>query len=125
MVAAAPRASTPRILIIEDQLEAHESLRVLLAIHGCDVRVASDAVEAVRQAVGWRPKVVISDIGLPGLDGWELGRQMRAGLGASAFLVAVTGHGAPSDLKRSYEAGYNAHLTKPTDLKELLRLIGM
>ena len=102
-----------------------ESLRVLLAIHGCEVRVAGDAVEAMRQAVGWRPEVVISDIGLPGLDGWQLGRQMRTGLGENAFLVAVTGHATSSDRQRSLEAGYNAHLTKPADLKELLRVIGM
>jgi DNA-binding response OmpR family regulator len=125
MVTAAPCAGIRRVLIIEDQLEARDSLRVLLSIHGCDVRVASDAREAVRQTVGWRPEVVISDIGLPDLDGWELGKQMRAGLGDKTFFVAVTGHGHPSDMQRSREAGFDAHLTKPADLKALLRLIGM
>ena len=125
MFTAATRANNPRVLIIEDQLDAQDSLRVLLAIHGCEVRVAADAQEAVRQTVGWRPEVVISDIGLPDLDGWQLGKQIRAGLGESAFLVAVTGHGDPASLQRSHEAGFNAHLTKPTDLKALLRLIGM
>jgi len=116
--------SITRVLVIEDHAEARESLRVLLSIHGCEVRVAKDALEGVRQAIGWRPNVVISDIGLPDLDGWQLGRQMRAGLGEDALLVAVTGFGQFSDQQRSREAGFDAHLTKPTDLKALLRVIG-
>jgi CheY-like chemotaxis protein len=113
------------VLIVEDHLDARESLRVLLSIHGCDVRVAGDALEGVRLALIWRPGVVISDIGLPDLDGWQLARQVRAGLGAKALLVAVSGSSQPSDQQRSHDAGYDAHLAKPADLKALLRLIGI
>jgi CheY-like chemotaxis protein len=67
--------------------------------------------------------VVISDINLPLLDGWQLGRQLRAGLGDKAFLVAVTGSGRPGDEQRSREAGFDAHLSKPADPRTLLQLL--
>lgn len=115
----------PRVLIVEDHTDASESLRVLLSIHGCEVRVADNGLDGVRQAFVWRPEVVISDIGLPSLDGWQVGRQLRAGLGDSALLVAVTGYGQPDDLQRSLESGFNAHLTKPADPRAILRLLGL
>jgi CheY-like chemotaxis protein len=125
MLTTTPRTAQTRVLVIEDQTDTRESLRILLSIHGCDVRVAGDALEGVRQAADWQPEVVISDIGLPGLDGWELGRQMRARLGEKAFLVAVSGYAQPADQQRSHEAGYDVHLNKPADVKALLRLIGI
>lgn len=125
MEATLPRSDARRVLVIEDQPDARESLRVLLSIHGLDVRVAADALDGVRQALEWRPDVVISDIDLPGLDGWELGRQVRAGLGETAFLVAVSGMGRLADQERSMESGYNAHIAKPADLEQLLGLLRM
>jgi DNA-binding response OmpR family regulator len=125
MPATLPRTDTRRVLIIEDHADSRDSLRVLLTIHGCEVRVAADALDGVRQAIDWRPDVVISDINLPGLDGWQLARQVRAGLGEGVFLVAVSGMGRLDDQRRSIEAGFNAHLAKPTDLNELLGLLRM
>ena len=72
----------------------------------------------------WRPDVVISDIGLPALDGWELGRRVRAALGERAILVALTGYAQPADRERSLAAGYNHHLVKPVEPELLLRLLG-
>ncbi len=113
----------PRVLVVEDHDDARESLRVLLSIYGCDVRVAGDGLDGVRQAFTWRPEVVISDIDLPSLDGWQVGRQLRAGLGDKAFLVAVTGSARPGDAQRSREAGFDAHLSKPADPRTLLQLL--
>src|SRR4051812_39026503 len=72
MTATPPRTDTRRVLIVEDHADSRDSLRVLLSIHGCEVRVAANALDGVRQAIDWRPDVVISDINLPGLDGWQL-----------------------------------------------------
>src|SRR5262245_37039687 len=125
MEATLPRTDAQRVLIVEDHAESRDSLRVLLSIHGCDVRVAENALDGVRQAIDWRPDVVISDINLPGLDGWQVGRQVRAGLGEGVFLVAVSGMGRLDDQRRSLEAGFNAHLAKPPDLNDLLGLLRM
>lgn len=121
MVSASP--ATSRVLVIEDHPDSRESLRVLLSLHGCDVRVAGDGLEGLRLALEWRPEVIISDIGLPILDGWEVGRKVRAALGEAVFLIAVTGYGQPSDYERSFAEGFNAHLTKPADLGKLLSLL--
>lgn len=125
MPATLPRTDTRRVLIVEDHADSRDSLRVLLSIHGCEVRVADNALDGVREAIDWRPDVVISDINLPGLDGWQLGRQVRAGLGEGVFLVAVSGQGRLEDHRRSLEAGFNAHIAKPADLNELLGLLRM
>jgi CheY-like chemotaxis protein len=118
----APPLAT-RVLVIEDHPDSRESLRLLLSLHGCDVRVAADGSEGLRQALEWRPDVIISDIGLPAMDGWEVGRHVRAALGEAVFLIAVTGYGQPSDYERSFAEGFNAHLTKPADLAKLLTLL--
>lgn len=123
MVTLSAPSDTSRVLVIEDHPDARESLRLLLSLHGCDVRVAADGPEGLRVALEWRPEVVISDIGLPSLDGWQVGRQLRAALGEAVFLIAVTGYGQPGDFERSFREGFNAHLTKPADLGRLLELL--
>jgi CheY-like chemotaxis protein len=110
--------------VIEDHPDARESMRLLLSMHGCEVRVAADGEEGVQVALDWRPEVVISDIGLPALDGWQVGRQVRAALGETVFLIAVTAYGQPADREHSFSVGYNAHLTKPANLDKLLQLLG-
>jgi CheY-like chemotaxis protein len=112
----------PRVLVIEDNPDARDSLCLALMAHGCDVRAAADGPEGVRLALEWRPEVVISDIGLPAMNGWEVGRQVRAALGAGVFLVALTGYAQPSDRDRSKAAGFNHHLVKPVEPELLLRL---
>ena len=72
-----------------------------------------------RSALRSRPEVALIDIGLPGMDGYELARRMRAALGDEILLVALTGYGRSEDRERSAEAGFDCHLTKPPDLEEL------
>src|SRR5262249_11807483 len=80
--------SAGRVLVVEDNDDVRESLCLLLSLSGYEVRKAADGAEGVRQALEWQPDAVVSDIGLPGLDGWELGRRVRAGLGRAVLLVA-------------------------------------
>jgi CheY-like chemotaxis protein len=114
----------PRVLVVEDQADLRDSLVLLLSVFGCQARAAADGLEGLRLALQWRPDVVISDIGLPGLDGWRLCRLLREAMGNSVLLVALTGYGLPADHKRSREAGFDAHLNKPADPPVLLRLLG-
>jgi CheY-like chemotaxis protein len=121
--ASAATAPPPRVLVVEDNAVTRESLVLLLSVSGFDPRGAADGPEGLRQALEWRPDVVITDIGLPGLDGWQLGRAVREVLGQSVLLVALTGYGLPRDQQRSDGAGFDAHLTKPADPAALLELL--
>jgi len=114
-----------RVLIVDDNADGAESLAMLLRMWGCDVRVVADghaALEIVARSP--LPDAILLDIGLPGMNGYEVARQLRLrpGLGA-VKLIAITGYGSEIDRARSYEAGFNAHLTKPVDLDELQRLL--
>lgn len=115
----------PRVLVIEDHADSRESLRLLLSCCGYETLVSADGAEGLRMALEWRPEVVISDIGLPEMDGWEVARRTRAALGNKVLLIALTGYGQPADLANSMAAGFDAHLTKPTDFEELLHLLSM
>jgi PAS domain S-box-containing protein len=102
------------ILIIEDNDDARESLRLLLESLGHQVVDAGDGRHGVALALQARPDIVLVDLGLPGIDGYEVARAIRAsGLGKSVRLVAVTGYGQKEDRRRSTEAGFDAHLVKP------------
>jgi CheY-like chemotaxis protein len=107
------------ILIVEDSADNREMLQALLEYEGHRVEVASDGLEALQAAARSRPEVALIDIGLPGIDGYEVARRMRAGLGHQIVLVALTGYGRPEDRQRSAAAGFDSHLTKPPDLREL------
>src|SRR4051794_25345449 len=112
-----------RALIVEDQVDVRETLRLLLSLRGWEARAAADGLEGLQLALEWRPDAVVCDIGLPGMDGWRLGKQIRESLGASVRLVALTGYGLPADYQRSKEAGFEAHLVKPADPRELINLL--
>jgi signal transduction histidine kinase len=113
-----------RILVIEDHRDAAESLRTLLEILGHEVRVAFTGREGVDAALEWRPDVVLSDIGLPELDGYEVARRLRRDPGfGSVLLVALTGYNGDDDRRRSKEAGFDHHLVKPADVRELQRVL--
>ena len=101
------------ILVIEDNADGREMLRVMLEVDGHRVRVAEEGRSGVKLARAARPDVALIDIGLPGLDGYEVGRRLRAELGRSIRLVAVTGYGQADDRKKSSDAGFDAHLVKP------------
>jgi CheY-like chemotaxis protein len=113
------------VLVVEDNTDSAETLGMLLTIAGHEVRMAHSGPEAVRVAAEWRPGVVLCDIGLPGFDGWEVARRLRADPGtAGARLVAVTAYDSDEARDRSREAGFDGHLVKPASFDELQRLMG-
>jgi signal transduction histidine kinase/ActR/RegA family two-component response regulator len=112
-----------RLLVVEDNPDAREALRTLLKLWGHQVEVASDGPEGVEKAMAMRPEVALVDIGLPLIDGYEVARRVRSGLGKSVFLVALTGYGQPHDYHLAFEAGFDAHLVKPAEPEEIRRLI--
>src|SRR5258706_8223708 len=113
-----------RCLLIEDHVDAAESLAMLLQLIGHEVEVAFDGADGLAKASNLRPDVVFCDIGLPGMDGYEVARALRAAPETrSAFLIALTGYGQEDDRRRALEAGYDAHLTKPADLEALRRML--
>jgi PAS domain S-box-containing protein len=123
---AAPQPSGKqlRILVIEDNRDAADSLRLLLQIMGHEARVAYAGPEGVTAAKEWRPEVVLCDIGLPGIDGFEVARQVRRLPGmAQTLLVAITGYGQEPDVKRSKEAGIDYHFLKPIDPAQLKQVL--
>ncbi len=113
-----------RVLVVEDNADAAESLASLLTLEGFDVRAAHDGLTAIHLARSFRPEVVLLDIGLPGMDGYEVARRLRQEDGLKqALLVALTGYGQDQDRRRSAEAGFDHHLVKPVSpslLEDLL-----
>ena len=119
-----PSANHLRVLVIEDNRDAADSLCLLLDLLGHEARVAYSGPEGVAMAKEWRPDVVLCDIGLPGMDGYEASRQLRQFPGtAKALLVAITGYGQESDIQRSKEAGIDCHFLKPIDPAKLKNLL--
>jgi PAS domain S-box-containing protein len=113
-----------RVLVVDDNLDAAEMMRCLLELQGHQVAVAHDGPSALVAAASFRPEVGLFDIGLPGLDGYELATRLRENPEtAGMFLVAVTGWGHVADRQRSRAHGFDAHLTKPADPDVLLALI--
>ncbi len=116
-------AGTCRILIAEDNHDAAEMLRVMLEMKGHDVRIAYDGVEAVELAGSFEPQIAFLDIGMPRMNGYEAARRIRERLQDRVTLVALTGWGQDEDLRRSCEAGFDHHLTKPPEPEQLDQLI--
>jgi PAS domain S-box-containing protein len=110
-----------RVLVVEDNRDSAESLRLLLEATGHEVRLAHAGDEGVRAALEWRPDAVVCDIGLPGLDGFEVARRLRREPAtAGARLIAVTGYGRVEDEEKAHAAGFDDHLVKPADPGRLL-----
>jgi signal transduction histidine kinase len=113
-----------RILVVEDNPDSADSLRMVLELYGYEVSVAYTGTAAVKAAEEWKPDVVLCDIGLPGLDGYGVASRLRhSPVTAKARLIAVTGYGREEDRRRSHEAGFDEHLTKPVDPDALQRLL--
>jgi CheY-like chemotaxis protein len=113
-----------RILVVDDNVDAGDSLAVLLQMHGQEVAVARDGVEAVTEAEAFGPDLVLLDIGMPRMDGCEAARRIRALPGGeSIVLVALTGWGQPADRQRTRDAGFDRHLVKPVDEPTLLEVL--
>jgi PAS domain S-box-containing protein len=120
---AAP-ASTYRILVVDDNLDAATTLAMLLDLAGHSIRTAHDGVAALEAAADYRPDVVLLDIGLPKLNGLEVARRLRLEpWGKSLVLVAITGWGQETDRLASHESGFDAHLVKPVDHATLMSVL--
>jgi CheY-like chemotaxis protein len=114
----------PKILIVEDNPENWDMLSRRLTRRGFKVVVARDGVEGVAMSRSESPDVILMDMNLPGLDGWEATRQIRATPETKALpIIALTAHGMPTDRARSLESGCDDHHTKPVDLTALLAQI--
>jgi CheY-like chemotaxis protein len=114
-----------RILVVEDQPALSRVTVALLEKLGHEVRAAADGPEALVAVKEYNPEVVLLDIGLPGMDGYELARRAQAlrGTGRKPLLVAVTGYGLPEDRDHAFQAGFDEHLVKPVDPEALARLL--
>jgi PAS domain S-box-containing protein len=121
--AAASPAPARRVLVVEDNEDGREALAALLRLAGHEVEAAASGREALAAAERQRPEVVLLDIGLPDLDGYEVAASLRASLGARVRLVALTGYGQPGDLERVRAAGFDAHLLKPAGLEAISRAV--
>ena len=113
-----------RVLIVEDAEDFRDALREILEDLGHDVSVAKNGIDGAARILELRPDVTLVDLGLPGIDGYELARRIRAAEnGADLYLVALTGYGAAEDRVKAQRAGFDRHLTKPISSDELLLLV--
>jgi PAS domain S-box-containing protein len=113
-----------RILVVDDNRDSAESMAMLLRLFGNDVRTVQDGRLALEVAAAYHPNVVLLDIGLPGLDGMEVCRRLRARHDEiQPLIVALTGYGMEEDRRRSKEAGFDSHMVKPVDLEMLQELL--
>jgi signal transduction histidine kinase len=120
-VSGAPGSKHLRVLVVEDNRDSAESLRVLLELFGYDVTVAYTGPDGVEAAKRSHPDVVVCDIGLPGMDGFAVAEKLRQSPEtAETRLIAVTGYGREEDRRRALEAGFDEHLVKPVDPEQLL-----
>jgi PAS domain S-box-containing protein len=124
LLTPAPPAARRRVLIVDDSEDGAESLAMLLALDGHETHMVHDGLDALDAAERLRPDTVLLDIGLPRLNGYEVCRRLRqTPWGREMLLVALTGWGQHADRQRSTDAGFDAHLVKPVDYEELLRLL--
>jgi signal transduction histidine kinase/ActR/RegA family two-component response regulator len=114
-----------RILVVDDSRDGAEFLALLLRVSGHDTQEAHDGPAAIEAAQQFRPDAVLLDIGLPGMNGYEVCRRLREQeWGRDLVLIALTGWGQQEDVRRSREAGFNAHMVKPVDHDALIALLG-
>lgn len=126
MSAPSPKPDQPgfRILVVDDNHESALSLAMMLSIMGHETRTANDGESAVTTAESFLPDVVLLDIGLPKLNGYEVAQRIREqAWGKAMFLIAVTGWGQEEDRRRSTEVGLDVHMVKPVEPAALERLL--
>ena len=119
---SARRAASTHVLVVEDNEDALAALRSMLELDGHRVATQADGQSGLAALLAERPDVAIVDIGLPGLTGYELAKRSRAA-GHAGRMIAISGYGQPQDVKRSLQAGFDAHLVKPVAAEDLLRLM--
>ncbi|KFI07095.1 ATP-binding protein [Massilia sp. BSC265] len=121
----APLPAPARILVVDDNADAADTLLMALELFGCEVRAAHSASAALAMAQEFAPEVALLDIGLPDLNGYELARRLRATeAGRHMRLIAATGWGQEKDRQRAFDAGFDHHLTKPIDFERLRGMLG-
>ena len=111
------------VLLVEDDADTRDMLRMALEQSGHRVSVAETGAEAIKRAVASKPEVMLVDLGLPDVDGHEVARRVRDVLGGSVFVVALTGFGQPQDVRATADAGFDAHLLKPATIQEITRTL--
>ena len=120
---ALPSGPQKRILIVEDDADNREMMHILLESSGHEVHDAADGTSGVEIATRLQPDIVLIDIGLPGLDGYEVARRIRAVLKDGPRLIALSGYGQPEDKRRAFGAGFDDHLVKPADPTRLASIL--
>ena len=119
-----PSTGSGRVLVVDDNADAADTLAELLQLLGYETTTAGDADQALRKIDEFKPNLALFDIGLPGTDGYELARQVRARPdGDTIRLVALTGYGQESDRARAMEAKFDEHLVKPVAIDDLTSVI--
>ncbi len=119
-----PTTRPLRMLVVDDNVDSVLSFSMLLKASGHDVRTAHDGPTAVQAALEYRPDVVLLDIGLPGLNGYEVAKRIRQDpVLKNVVLVALTGYGQEEDRQASLQAGFNHHLVKPARLEQLQQIL--
>jgi PAS domain S-box-containing protein len=119
-----PRLERQSILVIEDNADTRDVLKLMLEVEGATVETAEGGEEGLRAAERLRPDIVLCDIGLPDIDGFEVARRIRARTDlAVSRLIALTGYGQAEDMRQAIKAGFDAHLTKPVNLDQLMALL--
>ncbi|HEV8142544.1 MAG TPA: response regulator [Methylomirabilota bacterium] len=111
-----------RVLIVEDHEDARESLRLMLELAGHEVETAGDGPSGLATLLSSRPDIALIDVGLPGIDGYDVVRRARSFV-RETCLVALTGYGQADDQRKAREAGFDVHITKPVDPDRLERLL--
>ncbi len=118
-------ASAPRVLLVDDNIDAVESMEILLQAFGYEVATAIHPDLALAQLDTFAPAAAVIDIGLPGMDGYQLAAEIRRRLsGKPMRLIAFTGYGGADDVARATAAGFDAHLVKPVEIDRLLAVLG-
>jgi CheY-like chemotaxis protein len=113
-----------RFLVVDDNADSTASLAMLLSIEGHETRTARDGIEALAAAEEFHPHVVLLDIGLPKLNGYDTAKRIRlAPWGREIILIALTGWGQEEDRRKSKEAGFDGHMVKPVDFDALMKLL--
>jgi two-component system, sensor histidine kinase len=112
------------VLVIEDNIDTRDVLKLMLEVEGATVKTAEGGEEGLRVAERARPDIILCDIGLPDIDGFEVARRIRARSDlAPTRLIALTGYGQAEDMRQAVKAGFDAHLTKPVNLDQLMALL--
>ena len=122
---ADPSAAVRRVLLVDDNVDAVESMEILLQAFGYEVATAIHPDLALAKLEAFAPQAAVIDIGLPGMNGYELAGEIRRRLdGRPMRLIAFTGYGGSDDIARATAAGFDAHLVKPVEIDRLLAVLG-